>query len=65
MDQQVVRDCNKAERLERGLADYHYRLNSGVSCRDPLSPNERTTTNTRLNQRLRRARDFVRQHPRH
>jgi hypothetical protein len=65
MDQQIVRDCDKAERLERGLADYHYRLNSGMNCRDPLSPNERVRTNSRFDQWLRRARDFVQQHPRH
>lgn len=65
MDQQIVRDCVKAERLERGLADYHHRLNSGMTCRDPLSPPERTRTNHRFDQRLRSARDFVRTHPRH
>jgi hypothetical protein len=65
MDQQIVRDCDKAERLERGLADYHHRLQSGMTCRDPLSPHERTRTNSRFDQRLRSARDFVRTHIRH
>jgi hypothetical protein len=65
MEQQIVRDCDRVQRLERGLADYHHRLNSGVDCRDPLPPNERVLTDSRLDQRLRRARDFVRLHRRH
>jgi hypothetical protein len=65
VEQQIVRDCDKAERLERGLADYHQRLRSGMNCRDPLSPPERLRTNSRLDQRLRSARDFVRTHARH
>lgn len=64
MDHQIVRDCVKAERLERGLAAYQSRRSAGVSCPDPLSPNERVRINNSLSQRLRSARDFVRSHPR-
>lgn len=62
MDLQIVRDCDKVERLERGLADYHYRLSSGMACRDPLTPPERQRINRHLAQRLRQARIFVRSH---
>lgn len=65
MDQQIVRDCNKAERLERELATYHSRRDSGMSCPDPLSPNERVRISNSLDQRLRSAREFVQAHPRH
>lgn len=65
MDQQIVRDCSKAERLERGLAAYHSRRDSGMNCPDPLSPNERVRINNSLDQRLRSARSFVQAHSRH
>lgn len=64
MDHQIVRDCVSAERLERGLAAYESRRNSGMNCRDPLSPSERVRINKTLSQRLRSARDFVQSHPR-
>jgi len=61
--QQIVRDCALAERLERGLADYHSRRAQGIAQPDLLAPQERSSIDSQLGQRLESARLFVRSLP--
>lgn len=59
MTEQIVRNCVVADRVARGLADYYSRRTRGVQCPDLLPPEERATIESRYDQRLRSARDFV------
>lgn len=59
MIEQIIRDCVVYERLERSLSDYHSRRMRGVSCPDPLPPEERASIDCRHDQRLQGARMFV------
>lgn len=59
MEQKVIRDCVLAERLERGLADYHARRTSGESYPDLRSPAQRNSIESLRVQRLSEARHFV------
>lgn len=60
MNEQIIRNCVLTERLARGLAEYHSRRIRGVCCPDLLPPEERANADSRYDQRLQRARIFVR-----
>ncbi len=59
MTEQIVRNCVVADRIARGLADYYSRRTRGVQCYDPLPPEERAIIESRYDQRLQNARNFV------
>ena len=60
MNEQIIRNCVMTDRLARHLADYYYRRVCGMRCPDLLPPEERVRANSRYDQRLERARRFVR-----
>ncbi|MEO6080251.1 MAG: hypothetical protein ABIQ86_10785 [Steroidobacteraceae bacterium] len=60
MNELIIRDCVRTDRLARGLADYYYRRVLGMHCPDLLPPEERVSNDLRYDQRLQSARLFVR-----
>lgn len=59
MNDLIIRDTAKNDRLAQGLADYYSRRQRGVHCRDPLEPLERASVDGVRNRQLQSARQFV------
>jgi hypothetical protein len=59
MNELIIRDPVRNDRLARGLADYYSRRQRGVHCRDPLEPLERATVDWLRSRQLQSARQFV------
>ncbi len=62
MNDQIIRNCVVTDRLARGLAEYYSRRVRGVQCPDLLPPEERATIDSRYDQRLQSARNFIQTH---
>jgi len=62
MNDQIIRNCVLTDRLARGLAEYYSRRVRGVQCPDLLPPEERATIDSRYDQRLQTARNFIQSH---
>jgi hypothetical protein len=59
VNEHIIRDCVRADRLARGLADYYSRRVRGVHCPDLLPPAQRAEMDSLYTERLQNARIFV------
>ncbi len=59
MNERIIRDSVLTDRLARGLSDYYSRRVRGVSCPDLLPPEQRASAESRHDQCLQYARNFV------
>ncbi|MET0280322.1 MAG: hypothetical protein ABW278_04245 [Steroidobacteraceae bacterium] len=59
MNEHIVRDCVRADRLAQGLANYYSRRVRGVQCPDLLPPEQRAVMESIYTERLQSARIFV------